>query len=97
MKDYEEFGDFSNPKHRIRRAINKRFGRGAFGEVWLAFNWNCTEGSNASNGGLKNGKCSFNTIHLDNYDRNSQANSSARDFYYGAPDDDLFILKRIMF
>ncbi|CAL5432933.1 unnamed protein product [Camellia sinensis] len=76
--------------------LKKRFGRGAFGEVWLAFNWNCTEGSNASNGGLKNGKCSFNTIHLDNYDRNSQANSSARDFYYGAPDDDLFILKRIM-
>ncbi|KAA8543285.1 hypothetical protein F0562_021220 [Nyssa sinensis] len=91
-----DYGSFEHALPDLRYILKKRFDRGSYGEVWLAFHWNCSECSNASNWGPKNKKCSFNTVHLDTYGRTSQTNSSAHDCNASPPNDDLFILKRIM-
>ncbi|RVW54792.1 hypothetical protein CK203_071918 [Vitis vinifera] len=76
--------------------LKKRFGRGSYGEVWLAFPWNCSQGADASNESEKKKVFSFNTMHLDSYNGNSQTNSSTHNCHAGPSDDNLFILKRIM-
>ncbi|CAK9143757.1 unnamed protein product [Ilex paraguariensis] len=76
--------------------LKKRFDRGSYGEVWLAFHWNCSRGSNASTLSMKEKDLTSNTMHLGVCDENFPTNSSAYDINAGAPDDHMFILKRIM-
>ncbi|XP_047954656.1 uncharacterized protein LOC125200884 isoform X2 [Salvia hispanica] len=79
-----------------RYILKKKFDRGAYGEVWLAFNWNCSQvGKNSQrkfveeNGFYSNER---STVHNENEDTNMFFEDCKR----GNSDDNMFILKRIM-
>ncbi|KAK9682283.1 hypothetical protein RND81_10G062700 [Saponaria officinalis] len=79
-----------------RGVLRKRFGRGAYGEVWLAFQWNCSHEENASNKNQKGRTFSRYHINLDSCDGISGESSSSHNCPDGSSDNKLFILKRIM-
>lgn len=79
----------------IRYILKKRFARGSYGEVWLAFHWNCHNGSDASKWSEKSKNISDSTILEESHTRNLQ-NGSNNDCHAGSSNDNLFILKRIM-
>ncbi|KAK8962325.1 putative inactive protein kinase [Platanthera guangdongensis] len=87
----------------LRYKLNKRFDRGSYGEVWLAFRWNCSEehgSSNSSHGGQTFFFGSPRPTHL--YDANPSGSPSneSHDSNFSCNgnfiDVDSFILKRIM-
>ncbi|KAM7253902.1 hypothetical protein ACFE04_031584 [Oxalis oulophora] len=67
----------------MRYVLKKRFGRGSYGEVWLAFHWNCHDGGNVSSWSQENTKFPCN-------------DSTTQKCHTDSPGDDLFILKRVM-
>jgi hypothetical protein len=75
----------------VRYTRKKRFGRGSYGEVWLAFHWDCHQGSSSSNHVGKNNNISSNSCRF-----NSNCSSSTENCQAGPADENLFILKRIM-
>lgn len=81
-----------------RYILKKRFDRGSYGEVWVAFHWNYLQQNYDSNSSVKNKTFQFYTTHLGSEDRTSQRRTSETDFGSGsAPSSDkIFILKRIM-
>ncbi|CAM8890284.1 unnamed protein product [Rhodiola kirilowii] len=75
--------DFTMPD--LRYTLKKRFDRGSYGEVWLAFYWNCSKGKGPV-GGNQNG--SVNDINDDTFKKNSETADLL--------DSNLLILKRIL-
>ncbi|KAL7113000.1 hypothetical protein ACP275_04G035700 [Erythranthe tilingii] len=77
-----------------RYILKKKFDRGAYGEVWLAYNWNCSQVG-------KDLKMTHENVRYRNerwraYDDNIATNVNAEDCHVGNSNDNMFILKRIM-
>jgi len=77
----------------FRYKLKRRFDRGSYGEVWLAFHWNCSEDID-----LHKDPRHFTTIpKSDSYNcTSSNTMLSDEDHVSETVDGDLFILKRIM-
>ncbi|XP_021764354.1 uncharacterized protein LOC110728976 isoform X2 [Chenopodium quinoa] len=90
------FGSFEEAKPEMRYILRKRFGQGAYGEVWLAFQWNCSQGENARNWNQNNRTFSRHHLNMESCNENSENSSSRYDCPSGSSDSNLFILKRIM-
>lgn len=75
--------------------LKEKFGRGAFGEVWLAFHWNCYQGNNATSWIKEDENTSRNGVDINEYTDNSTSNTSTNRYDADGPDNS-FILKRIM-
>ncbi|XP_038987853.1 uncharacterized protein LOC103718236 isoform X6 [Phoenix dactylifera] len=82
----------------FRYILKRRFDRGSYGEVWLAFHWNCSQDGAASDQLHKNPSHVASCLHLDPNKCNMSTNTSSSDkhCFTDSSDDNLFILKRIM-
>ncbi|KAL9227537.1 hypothetical protein vseg_003215 [Gypsophila vaccaria] len=89
-----KFGSFAHPEPKTRYVLRKRFGQGAYGEVWLAFQWNCSE--DASNKNQKDRTSSRYHVNLDSCDGVFGDSSFSHNCPDGSSNNKMFILKRIM-
>ncbi|XP_057800960.1 uncharacterized protein LOC131016306 isoform X2 [Salvia miltiorrhiza] len=79
-----------------RYILKKKFDRGAFGEVWLAFNWNCSQVGKYSQRKYVEENGFYRNERTTAHDENEDTNTIFEDCKGGNSDDNMFILKRIM-
>lgn len=82
----------------LRYVLKRRFDRGSYGEVWLAFHWNCSSDSDTYKSSHKKFYHFASTIQMEESKCSSNANTNSSNKYCFSDqnDDNLFILKRIM-
>ncbi|XP_020258916.1 uncharacterized protein LOC109835349 isoform X3 [Asparagus officinalis] len=80
----------------FRYVLKRRFDRGSYGEVWLAFHWNCSEDYDAFSPTLKNVTRFVGDLHLTPHGGNMNYTPSNNQCFNESSDDNMFILKRIM-
>ncbi|XP_042412313.1 uncharacterized protein LOC122001564 isoform X2 [Zingiber officinale] len=82
----------------FRYVLKRRFDRGSYGEVWLAFHWNCSLDNDAYKSSHKMFYHFASTIEMEESkcSSNANTNSSNKRCFSDQNDDNLFILKRIM-
>ncbi|KAK1412580.1 hypothetical protein QVD17_33952 [Tagetes erecta] len=83
VEENQEFFEGTNPNTRY--ILKKRFDRGSYGEVWVAFHWDYLQQSNNSEQNVKNKTFQLHTDHQD-----------TENGTFGAASENMFILKRIM-
>ncbi|KAI3967008.1 hypothetical protein MKW92_046135 [Papaver armeniacum] len=83
-----------NSKYVLRR----RFGRGSYGDVWLAFHWNCSQAGDTLSWVHTKENRSINNSCLESNEHNMCSETSSSSHHCDSSPDDskLFILKRIM-
>ncbi|KAL8548181.1 hypothetical protein ACS0TY_007489 [Phlomoides rotata] len=79
-----------------RYILKKKFDRGAYGEVWLAFNWNCSQVGKDFRSKHVDKRVLYRNEQLRAYDKNIDTNVFAEDCSADYSDNNMFILKRIM-
>lgn len=79
-----------------RYILKKKFDRGAYGEVWLAFNWNCSQVGKDSQRQHVEENGFYRNERMSAYDEKTDTNMFSEDCKGGHSDDNMFILKRIM-
>ncbi|WOK99236.1 hypothetical protein Cni_G07948 [Canna indica] len=91
----ESFG-YKMPNFRY--ILKKRFDRGSYGEVWLAYHWNCSQDNGIFSNSHKNSYHFVTSRHMETSKCNNSANSNTSNRYCFThqSDGNLFILKRIM-
>nr|XP_043635826.1 uncharacterized protein LOC122606978 isoform X2 [Erigeron canadensis] len=90
----QEFDKHTTPNTRY--ILKKRFDRGSYGEVWVAFHWSYLQQTNNSYRSVKNETFQFDTSHLGTDDGTSQRRTVQTDVGSGPASNNIFILKRIM-
>lgn len=78
-----------------RYILKKKFDRGAYGEVWLAFSWNCSQVGKDSQKKFVEENGFYRNEQMSADDDNKDTNMTIEDCK-GGNSDDMFILKRIM-
>jgi len=82
----------------FRYVLKRRFDRGSYGEVWLAYHWNCSEYYDEFSPTPQNFSRFTGDPHLSPHGRNMNTHNDSSDkhCFNDSSDDNLFILKRIM-